>query len=329
MQNCVPATWFFLSSNPMFASRTSIPARCCFLAPLLLSGWQGVHAAQLVSGGVARAVIVAPDGAPDGASDHFVATELQRYIEQLSGGKPEIVTVEEARQKGGKEPWILVGSPQSNALVGKAKLAEFSGLKADGFVLKTISLEGHPALVVGGNDEAGTMYGAYDLIERYGAVFLLTGDILPEKKPNLELRAFNVRSEPAFSRRGLNTWFGYPNTSIMSGEDEQKLVNQMAKMKMNYLQLGWFPYEPWLKYSYKGEMKWMGDVTSKETGYVLWSRDYGSYKTSDIEIGQQHFKDAGVYPRLAPPEFQHIENNEDAYATAEKYMHHFLAMAAE
>ena len=164
----------------MFASRTSIPARCCFVAPLLLSGWQGVHAAQLVSGGVARAVIVAPDGAPDGASDHFVATELQRYIEQLSGGKPEIVTVEEARQKGGKEPWILVGSPQSNALVGKAKLAEFSGLKADGFVLKTISLEGHSALVAGGNDEAGTMYGAYDLIERCGAVFLLTGDIIPE-----------------------------------------------------------------------------------------------------------------------------------------------------
>ena len=303
----------------------SIPTRCCFLALVLLSGWQGVQAAQLVSGGVAQAVIVAPDG----ASDHFVATELQSYIEQLSGGKPEILSVEQVRQKGGKEPWILVGSPQSNALVGKAKLPEFTGLKPDGFVLKTISLEGHPALVVGGNDEAGTMYGAYDLIERYGAVFLLTGDILPPRQPNLELGQFNVRSEPAFSRRGLNTWFGYPNTSIMSGEDEQKLVNQMAKMKMNYLQLGWFPYEPWLKYSYKGEMKWMGDVTSKETGYVLWSRDYGSYKTSDIEIGQQHFKDAGVYPRLAPPEFQHIENNEDAFAAAEKYMHHFLAMAEE
>ena len=297
---------------------------------MLLLGAQGLRAAEpaLVSGGEAKSVIVASSG----ESDHFVAAELQRYIELLSGGKPEIVTVEQARQQERSVSWILVGSPQSNGLVGKAaaqKLVNFSGLKADGFVLKSIMLEGHHALMVGGNDEAGTMYGAYDLVERYGAVFLLTGDILPSKQPNLELRAFDVRSEPAFSRRGLNTWFGYPNTSIMSGQDEQKLVNQMAKMKMNYLQLGWFPYEPWLKYSYHGEMKWMGDVTSKETGYVLWSRDYGSYKTSDLEVGQERFKAAGVYPRLAPPEFQHIENNEDAYAAAEKYMHHFLAMAKE
>ncbi len=295
---------------------------CCLSLGMSVSG--GAETVALVSQGEAKSVIVAS------ADDRFVAEEIQRYIGLLSGGKPQIVSVEQARRNSSGLAWILVGGPEANALVKEAaekKLVSFEGLKTDGFVLKTLSLEGRHALVVGGNDGASTMYAGYDLIEQYGAVFLLTGDILPAKQPNLQLREFNVRSEPAFSRRGLNTWFGYPNTSIMSAADQQTLVNQMAKMKLNYLQLGWFPYEPWLKYSYHGEQKWMGDVTTKETGYVLWSRDYGSYKTSDMEIGQEHFKQAGVYPRLAPPEFQHIENNEDAFATAQKYMHGFIALA--
>ena len=40
-------------------------------------------------------------------------------------------------------------------------------------------------LIVGGNDEAATMYAAYDLLERLGVTFLLAKDILPEKAADL------------------------------------------------------------------------------------------------------------------------------------------------
>jgi len=280
----------------------------------------------IVSAGEATSVIV--PGA--GEFDRSVAVELQRYFEQFSDARIPIISASEARQQGREMAWILVGTPSANELVQQAvskKLVHFENLKADGFILKTIRLDGRPVLVVGGGSEAGTMYGAYDLLERYGAVFLLTGDILPEKKPTWELPDLDVRREPAFERRGLLVSFIYPNRSIMSLKEEREFLDQMAKMKMNYLLIGWFPYEPWVKYSYHGEVKWMGDMATKETGYVLWARNFGSYKTTDMEVGQEYFKKAGVYPRLAPLEFQHIENNDQAYTAAQHYLHEVIGYA--
>jgi hypothetical protein len=285
------------------------------------------HGQFLIRNGDARAAIVTGKG----SFYRFVAEELQKYIEQFTGSKLEILEAEEARRKPKDLVLILVGGPQVNDLVREVtskKLVSFEKLKADAFIIKTTALDGRHTLVVGGGDEAATMYAAYDLLERYGAMFLLTGDILPEKRPDLELQDFDVRSEPAFSRRGLNTWSGYPNFSVMSMVDIRKFLDQMAKMKLNYLQFGWLPSEPWLKYDYRGEVKWMGDVTKKEGGYTLFGDDMGSYKTTDMVVGQEHFKSAGVYPRLEPPEFQHIENNEQGFETAEKYLHELIAYAA-
>ena len=59
----------------------------------------------------------------------------------------------------------------------------FAGLKQDGFVIQTVDLGGQPAIVAGGNDEASTMYAAYELLERLGVAFQLTGDIIPHAGP--------------------------------------------------------------------------------------------------------------------------------------------------
>jgi len=281
---------------------------------------------SLVSQGQARAAIVAGQGEFYG----FVGQELQRYLEAFSGVKLEIVTPEEARKRPKDWGWILVGGPQANELVREAaskKLVNFEGLKADGFILRTLRLEGHRVLVAGGNDEAATMYAVYDLLERYGAAFLLTGEILPEKKADLELRDFDVRSDPAFRRRGLLLSFNYPHDAFMSMEDWRKFLDQMAKMKMNYLHLFLNPYEPWIKYEYHGEPIRMGDVSRKDSGYLLWAHGFGSSSASDLKVGQEQFKKAGVYPRAAAPEYQHVENNEQGFAAAEKFMHELIAYA--
>jgi len=281
--------------------------------------WAASATGTLVSNGRAESVIVAGPG----RFNQWVAGELQSYFERFTGARIPIVSPAEARHEPRGIAWIVVGGPQANELVKEAvgkKLVNFDGLKPDGFILKTLRLDGHSALVVGGNRDAATMYAAYDLLERYGAVFLLTGDILPQKHPTWELRDFDVRSNPAFRRRGLFVSFIYPNRSVMSLKDERKFVDQMAKMKMNYLQIFWFPYEPFLKYSYHGETNWMGDVSRKQTGYLLWARDFGSHKTTDMQVGKEHFEKAGVYPNLEPPEFQHVENHAEAFTTAQNYL---------
>ena len=83
-----------------------------------------------------------------------------------------------------------MGGPQANELVADAshcRQINFDGLKPEGYILRRISVQARSALVMGGNDEAGTMYAGYDFLERLGFVFLLTKDMLPEKRAEVAL----------------------------------------------------------------------------------------------------------------------------------------------
>lgn len=147
-----------------------------------------------------RAVIVVGNDA--GSLDRFVADELQKHIQTLSGAKLEIKASREVSTHPKGDSLLLVGSPASNELVGQAakrRQVSFEGLKPDGYVLRRISLDGRPALVLGGNDEAATMYAAYDFLERLGFVFLLTKDMLPQKQADVPLPSLNERVEPGKS----------------------------------------------------------------------------------------------------------------------------------
>ena len=150
----------------------------------------------------------------------------------------------------------------------------FNGLKPEGFVIKTGRWKNRPAVVVGGNDDASTLYGIYELIEQLGVTFQLTGDVIPAPRADLAIPPLDLRREPAFARRGfLLGDVGYDNLTMFSCQDYAKLLDQMAKMKFNYLQFWWFCFEPWLKFSYRGEPMWMGDVSTKESGYLAWAHE--------------------------------------------------------
>ena len=135
----------------------------------------------LVQGGKARAVIVVGDNASP--FYRFVGQELERYLQAITGADLDIVTAGQA----GKRPeplLVLIGGPTANGLVERAvakKQANFSDLKPDSFLLWQFAVGSKRGLIVGGNDEASTMYAAYDLLERLGVTFLLAKDILPEK----------------------------------------------------------------------------------------------------------------------------------------------------
>jgi hypothetical protein len=73
---------------------------------------------MIASKGQAAALIAVGDNA--GPSDRFVAGELQRYIEMLSGAKLEIVSSREASRLAKGKSLLLVGNPESNELVRQA-----------------------------------------------------------------------------------------------------------------------------------------------------------------------------------------------------------------
>jgi len=306
------------------AKLSIIVALCGVLSPMLQASPPGSSPGLIASHGQPEALIVLGDNASP--FDRFVGGELQKHIETLSDAKLEMISSREVSRQAKGKSLLLVGGPGSNELVRQAasrRQVNFEGLKPEGYILRRISLEGRPALVVGGNDEAGTMYAAYDLLERLGFVFLLTKDILPEKRAEVVLPSLDERVEPAFRRRGIHIDNCYPNQTLWSLEDWKRTLDQMAKMRMNYLQVFWFPNTPWLTYEYRGEKNFLGDASVKESGYMLWRHQAGSFLVKDVAIGREHFK----YPRIAPPELQDVETPDQAFEKAQDLLRAVIAYA--
>ena len=139
-----------------------------FIAPSQAAGGKNLSGMIATNGQAASVIVVGNHASP---SDRFVAGELQHYIELLSGAKLGLITAGDVGRQAKGLSLLLVGGPAGNELVGEAShrgQINFSGLKPEGYFLRRITTPGRPALVIGGNDEAGTMYAAYDLTRAPG-----------------------------------------------------------------------------------------------------------------------------------------------------------------
>lgn len=283
---------------------------------------------MVAEGGRGRAAIVLGEGTSP--AYQYAATELQRYLHALSGAQISIIRDSQISGQVSQRSLIFVGGPAVNpvlSLVEEKLGLNRRALKAGGFVIWTGRVKNHPAVVVAGQDGISTLYGVYELVERLGVTFRLTGDIVPQRQDSLSIPSFDVRKEPAFARRGfLLQDGGYENLTMFSYGDYARLIDQMAKMKCNYLQFWWFAFEPWLNFSYRGESKWMGDVSTKESGYLTWRYGgFGSRTTEDVVIGKHWFKGK----RIAPPEMQNAETPQQAFLIAQNLLRRIIRHAHE
>jgi hypothetical protein len=294
----------------------------------LLGGPIGAASIPIAVNGAARTTIVMGKNADN--LERRAGSELQTYLERLTGVTIKQVNETDLGSIDKNATLLLLGETNQSEIVRDLAAGgslQTSGLKPEGFVLKTLSWKEHPTLFVVGADSAGTLYGTYELLERLGITFRLTGDILPEKNPNLSIPTLDLRMEPALHRRGFLFAANFDNASMYSWADYEQMLDQMARMKCNYLQFWWFAYAPWLNYGYKEETKWMGDVSAKESGYHSWVYGgFGSRTIADVTIGREHFKD---HARLAPLEMQHVESPQEAFDISKATLTRIIAHAAE
>ena len=283
--------------------------------------------AILVENGVPRGAIQVDGGADE--HHRFVAGEIQRYVELLTGGRLPIVTELDAAPAGGM---ILVGGPRANGavrdLVDRGAL-DLGGLTADGaYVLKSVELDGRGCVVVAGRDDAGTMYAAYELLERLGVVFQLTGDIVPERVADLVLPELDVAEAPARKFRGVHVWHAY--SWHMGMEDYRRLIDQLAKLKMNVLQFFWGMGAPWVEVFHDGVR---GELTTTpESGYLAIGRDSRSWgrsvhtttgTRSEIRVGRECFP----HERLCAEEFREVDSEDEAFAVAVPFLREIIRYA--
>jgi len=288
------------------------------VVPTLASSADAVPAQKqfLARGSQPEAVIVV--GRDSGPFYRWVAGEVQRYVRQLSGAELPIASAEALPPH---KNLIVLGGPKINPLAAAAEqkqLVRFAGLKPDGFVVRTVELDGRQAVVAGGNDEAATMYAGYELLERLGIVFQLTGDIIPERKPDLPLPALDVRMEPAFKDRGMHCWHGirwYLGLAQLRQE-----IDQLAKLKMNVFQFYWGMGGPWAEFSYGGKL---AEISARqESGFVAWPGASGT--ANNVLVGRECFPQNGY---LGPPEFANVRTQEEAYRTAREFLREVIRYA--
>ncbi len=142
----------------------------------------------------------------DGASDFYIVTaenpdetivtattELQTYLEKISGAKLSIVT-ENNLPDGNKA--ILVGETQLEESIVQI---DRTAIMADGFRLYS---DGN-YFVIAGADSRGTLYGVYTFLEEYLGVrwFTPTLEVVPENEDVIIDANIDRTVEPSFSVR--------------------------------------------------------------------------------------------------------------------------------
>ncbi|MDR3713288.1 MAG: carbohydrate-binding protein [Puia sp.] len=187
--------------------------------------------------------------------EDYAGKELGRYIYQLSGRVPHVVNVpgDGSRADGANGAGFLLGRPGHNALIDRlireGRLSCKPGNPGpQGYTLKKLTIDGRETVVIAANDETGVLYGVYGLLEEHlGVQFSFEGDVLPEKKafaetPPARLSALlpdlDETRTPAVEIRGLLPWTNFPQSATSySWEDWKYILDQMAKMRLNFLHI--------------------------------------------------------------------------------------------
>ena len=221
-------------------------ALICSSAPYGRAAWGGNGPLTIVVGAFAPPV------------EHYAARELQKYVRALYKFDPVITTDEGGKPSG---PTVLLGSPETNRLVGSlGGSLPWDSFASDGFYLTTLRTS-PDVLLVGGRLPRGTLFGVYELAERWGVRFSLSEDILPEEPETLRLQHFDEKLEPAYPVRALQSLNNVPEGSApWDLSDFETFIDQMAKLKYNTAGFYILPSGPWLDYEFRGVKRPAGDI---------------------------------------------------------------------
>jgi hypothetical protein len=188
---------------------TLLLAGLCVVCPLAGLPADDVAPLRIVDGGQARAVIVVPEDAA--ATVSGAATELQDYIEQVSGARLEIVSEADAQTTG---PCIAVGN---------TTLAEEAGVSVASADPETFRIvrRGDVVYLLGGSESpyhhprrsalgCGVEYAAYEFLERVCGIRWLRpgpgGTLIPDRN-TLDVGDLDLEQEPSYGYRSFTYWY--------------------------------------------------------------------------------------------------------------------------
>jgi hypothetical protein len=272
-------------------------AACAVLGLLVCS------ASPAASPGRLRAAIVVDEAAPE--LDRFAAMELQDYLSRLFGLRATVA----CDLSADADVRFLLGRPE-----------ECPPLSAQGILLRRTRADGCPTLFVGGGSPVATLWGVYELADRWGVRHLLHGDVLPPHSQESPIEASGLAPneqavlEPALPVRQwrvLNDFAMGPESWGMA--DYRPVLDQLAKLRFNRILVNVYPYQPFVHYEARGVAK---------QSATLW---YGfHYPLTDDMIGRSLF---GAGPEFWNPDLPLGAPYPEFAAAGERLVHALMAHA--
>jgi len=169
--------------------------------------------------------------------EKYSGQELQRYLYMLGHELPKVCD-DAAVYDGG----FVIGTTASNSIL--KSLADSGFLSPDelgpqSYQLKKLSVNGHDIIAVLGTEDTGVLYGVYGLLQDYyGINFYMSGDVLPPQTSLVTLPDVNEIRKPQMYIRGFLPWTNFPQSAtVYSWQDWKYVIDQMAKMRMNFLHI--------------------------------------------------------------------------------------------
>ena len=241
------------------------------------------------------------------------ATELERYAARELCGYLEALFDVSCRPTTdppeGAGCLFLVGSVETNP----AGAGSFPGLGDQGILLRRTEFMGARALIVGGGSPRATLWAVYELAERWGVRFLLSGDVLPEEPGDL-LPELDLTVEPVLTARQwrvVNDFACGPESWGMA--EYRVLLGQLAKLKFNRILLSIWPWQPFLHFEIGG--------IARESA-CLWFDFH--YPITDDMVGRELFGDE---PEFWNPDLPYGAGHDELASAGERLLHNIMECA--
>ncbi|GGO91085.1 alpha-glucuronidase family glycosyl hydrolase [Stakelama pacifica] len=162
--------------------------------------------AELKTDYVAAATQLVPGG--DSATIRAASDEFARGLSSMLGSAPAIAP------RVSRDGAILYGTPATSPAIAALKLP-LSNLGKEGFLIRSVPVNGHRATVIAANEDVGVLYGVFHLLERMERHEPIAALDIAEK-PKLNLRLLNHwdnldgHVERGYSGESIWDWFTLP-----------------------------------------------------------------------------------------------------------------------
>jgi|GEM_PF-310642 len=212
----------------------------------LLAAAMGVLPGMSVPGhALSVDIVVDPNG---GSLQQYAGEELQRYLERLFEVNARVMPV--SSDTADYRFWLgtLAGVPGEPCPV-----ESLLRLTDQGFLLRVAHWKDKPGMVLVGGSPVAVLWGVYELVERYGVRYLLSGDVFPSEARPFFLPEIDKTFEPLFRVRMWKTMGDFAMGMEGWGmADYRPFIDQLAKLKFNRIRVSSGPSQPFLGMTVRG-----------------------------------------------------------------------------